>query len=227
MNPLRPLTSTASADKPTQYFRQTRPEMLSYIPDNANRIFDIGCGSGQFGAQLRLSGREVWGAELNPDAAAAAGLVLDHALCGNIETLMPQLPPAYFDCIIFNDVLEHLVDPFSMLRNIKLLLAPGGVVVASIPNVRYFFNMRELLVDRQWRYRDYGIMDRTHLRFFTRYSMADMFVDAGYVVQKIEGINGFTSWKFSLLNALLCGHIEDMRHEQFACVAEPQGEQNS
>lgn len=224
MNPSLHSPPTASADKPVQYFRQTRPEMLPYIPDHASRILDVGCGSGQFGAQLRHTGREVWGAELNPEAAAAAKLVLDHAFCGDIETLMPQLPPTYFDCIIFNDVLEHLVDPFSMLRNIQPLLAPGGVVVASIPNVRYFFNIRELLVDRQWRYRNYGIMDRTHLRFFTRYSMADMFVDAGYVVQKIEGINGFTSWKFSLLNALLFGHIEDMRHEQFACVAEPQGE---
>jgi hypothetical protein len=108
-----------------------------------------------------------------------------------------------------------------VLRRLKPCIAQGGVVVASIPNVRYYWNIRELLFEKQWRYRNYGILDRTHLRFFTKHSIADMFKEAGYEVERIDGINPFGSWKFSLLNLLLLGHIDDMRFEQFACVARP------
>lgn len=209
-----------SINKPLQYFGNERKEMLPYIPNDACRIFEVGCGSGQFIAQLRRPDRELWGVELDPKAAALAASSLDHALCGSIDDFLAVLPPLHFDCIVFNDVLEHLVDPHGLLDRIRTLLVPGGVIVASIPNVRYFFNLRELLVDRQWRYRNYGILDRTHLRFFTKLSMEDMFVSAGYRIRRIEGINSFSSWKFSLLNALLLGHISDMRFEQFACVAE-------
>lgn len=221
---MTPSIDTSAADKPSQYFRQNRPEMLPYVPSNAQKILEIGCGAGQFAAQLRSPKREVWGAEIDPAAASAAEQLLDRVLCGDIDTLIQKLPIAYFDCIIFNDVLEHLVDPYSLLSCLRSILIPGGVVVASIPNVRYFFNIRELLVDRQWRYRNYGILDRTHLRFFTKYSIADMFADAGYYICKIEGINGYKSWKFSLFNSLLFGHISDMRYEQFACVATPVSE---
>lgn len=210
----------STENKPAQYYGRQRSEMLPYVPAGARRIFEAGCGAGQFAAQLRTPQRELWGVELDPESASAARKVLDKVFCGDIDSLLAELPAHYFDCIIFNDVLEHLVDPFDLLRNLHAHLAPGGVVVASIPNVRYFFNLRELLLERQWRYRDYGILDRTHLRFFTRYSIEDMFRDAGYTLRRIEGINGFKSWKFSLLNALSLGHVADMRYEQFACVAE-------
>jgi 2-polyprenyl-3-methyl-5-hydroxy-6-metoxy-1,4-benzoquinol methylase len=206
--------------KPAQYYGRQRPEMLPYVPTSARHILEVGCGAGQFSAQLRNSERELWGVEMDPEAADKAKQALDKVLCGDVDSLFADLPAHYFDCIIFNDVLEHLVDPFGLLRRLHTLLAPGGVVVASIPNVRYFFNLRELLMERQWRYRDYGIMDRTHLRFFTRYSIEDMFRDAGYAVRRIDGINGFKSWKFSMLNVLSLGHVADMRYEQFACVAE-------
>jgi hypothetical protein len=95
-------------------------------------------------------------------------------------------------------------------------------VVASIPNVRYFFNMWNLVVHQDWQYTEQGILDRTHLRFFTRRSILATFESLGYCVECIEGINPLgRSRKFHLLNWLLFNKIEDMRYVQFAVVARP------
>lgn len=212
-----------SSGKPEQYYGQSRPEMRGFVPDGARRVLEVGCGAGGFSSQLRQPGRELWGIELDATAAEAARGVLDHVLCGDIDALLPTMPAGYFDAVIFNDVLEHMVDPYGLLQRLRKYMAPGGVVVASIPNVRYFWHVKEFLVEKQWRYRNFGIMDRTHLRFFTESSIRDLFEDAGYDVICLEGINGFRSWKFSLLATLLAGHIADMRFEQFGCVARIRG----
>src|SRR5262249_12512675 len=94
-----------------------------------------------------------------------------------------------FDCIVFNDVLEHMIDPYSALVYAKESLVPNGRVVASIPNVRYFDNVWSLLIDGSWEYCDAGILDRTHLRFFTKKSIESMFVDLGYDIEVLKGIN--------------------------------------
>lgn len=218
--PSQTSTMDQAKDNAQAYFGRARPEMLEFIPRSAQRILDVGCGSGGFAAQLMKPGKEVWGIEPDPAMAALASKQLTKTFCSDIETALGHLPVAYFDCVVFNDVLEHLVDPFSVLRQVQRYLCQGGCIVASIPNVRYFYNLREVLLDRQWRYRNFGILDRTHLRFFTEISMADMFADAGYRLIRQQGINGFKSWKFSILNALTRGHVADMRYEQFACVAQ-------
>lgn len=100
-------------------------------------------------------------------------------------------------------------------------------MVASIPNVRYFDNMWNLVVHQDWQYTDCGILDRTHLRFFTRRSILATFKDLGYCVECLEGINPleechpYRTRKFNLLNWLLFNKIEDMRYLQFAVVAHP------
>lgn len=203
------------------YFGQRRVEMLPFIPATARRVIDVGCGSGAFASQLLGEQREVWGIEPANEAASIAATRLDRVICATAEEALKELPLHHFDCIVFNDVLEHLVDPFAFLASIRSRLSATGVVVASIPNVRYFYNLRELLVDRQWKYRNYGILDRTHLRFFTALSMVDMFENAGYRVRQQVGINSYTSWKFKLLEWCTRGHVADMKYEQFACVAEP------
>jgi 2-polyprenyl-3-methyl-5-hydroxy-6-metoxy-1,4-benzoquinol methylase len=208
--------------KPEDYFVQTRPEMLSFIPKNAKRILEIGCASGLFGAQLKRDLKaEVWGVETDNDTSAVAREKLDHVLVGDIFQLMEDLPDRYFDCLVFNDVLEHLVDPFAVLLRMKGKIAQDGVVVCSIPNVRFFYILKNFLISKQWKYEDAGIMDKTHLRFFTKNSIIDMFNTLGYRVLKIEGINGIRSWKFSLINALSLGYLSDTRYLQFACVVKP------
>ncbi len=209
------------------YFQNERHEMLQYIPQKSYTILDVGCGGGSFGQLLKEQRPvEIWGVEMNEHAAAVAAQRLDRVVCGAFDSSL-NLPTQSFDCIVFNDVLEHLVDPFAALTYSKELLRAGGVIVASIPNVRYFDNIWNLLVCKDWQYSDYGILDRTHLRFFTRRSILSTFDALGYWVECIEGINYVEnlhphhSRKFHLLNQLLFNKIEDMRYQQFAIVAHP------
>jgi 2-polyprenyl-3-methyl-5-hydroxy-6-metoxy-1,4-benzoquinol methylase len=226
------IISTKSADKYDSedfgvYSRIERHEMLGYIPKEASIILDVGCAVGSFGKLIKSQCLcEVWGVEINEYAASVAAQKLDKVICGAFDEKL-DLPKSNFDCIIFNDVLEHLVDPFSALLFAKTLLRDGGKVVASIPNVRYFDNMWRLLVDRDWEYTQSGILDRTHLRFFTHNSIVKTFNDLGYDIEAIEGINPIEEFhpyrvrKFRFINYLLFNQIEDMRYLQFAIVAKP------
>jgi 2-polyprenyl-3-methyl-5-hydroxy-6-metoxy-1,4-benzoquinol methylase len=210
------------SEKPAVYFSQPRPEMVKFIPANAKRILDVGCAEGTFGASLKqMFGSEVWGVEPVPAVAEIASQRLDRVLCGDISAELDQCDDGYFDCIIFNDVLEHLVDPYHVLVDVKRKLSPQGVVVASIPNIRYFPVLKDYVFRGEWRYEDAGIMDKTHLRFFTRKSIIDMFPSLGYRLLRLEGINPRPSWKFTALNFVLLGRLSDSRYLQFACVAQP------
>ncbi len=209
------------------YFTHDRPQMRAYIPDSARRILDVGCGTGAFAAGLREvragSGTEleIWGIELAADAAATAATRLHRVITGRVEDAVATLPAAHFDCVVCNDILEHLAWPDAVLRDLRRVLRPGGVVVASIPNVRHFFNVWDLVVHGDWSYGDEGIRDRTHLRFYTRCSMRELFATAGYDVVRQDGINATGSWRFRLTNLLSLGRFADMRYLQFACVAIP------
>ena len=208
--------------KPDDYYVQTRPEMLQYIPSTARHILEAGCASGLFGMQLKQrSNAEVWGIEFDPESAKSAREKLDHVLCGDISELIDELPDEYFDCIIFNDVLEHLVDPFNILLKSKSKLNKDGMVVCSIPNIRFLYTLKRFVINKEWKYEDAGIMDKTHLRFFTKKSIDHMFTSLGYKILKLEGINGINSWKFSVLNFLSLGNLSDTRYLQYACVAKP------
>jgi len=208
--------------KPEGYHIQTRPEMMKYIPDSAKRILDVGCGQGLFGYQLKQKlSAEIWGIEIDKEASEIARTKIDKVLTGDLADLIDSLPDKYFDCVVFNDVLEHLADPFNALMLIKDKIAEDGIIVSSIPNVRYFYNLRDLLLKKQWKYEDAGILDKTHLRFFTQRSIVEMFNSLGYEIITIEGINPIRLWKFNLLNLLSLGYLSDTRYVQFACVVKP------
>jgi len=209
------------ANKSFLYYQGDRAEILPYIPKNSNCILDVGCSCGGFGELLKSKGfPEVWGVEIFEPAASIAAEKLDQVICGSFESSL-QLPINKFDCITFNDVLEHIVDPFEALRYCHNLLTSEGVVVACIPNVRHFYTIWELVVDGDWQYKEGGVLDKTHLRFFTRKSILSTFSDLGYSIEKIQGINPVHSRKFSLLNFLTLRRIEDMRYQQFIVVARP------
>ena len=206
--------------KTVQYYSHSRPEMAGFIPSTAKKILDVGCGKGHFASQFKGK-METWGIEIDPEMAKFAQTNLDKVLVGDVLEKMSELPDSYFDCIIFNDVLEHTLDPYSILKQIKNKLSPEGIVICSIPNIRHISVLKMLFIDKQWKYTNFGIMDKTHFRFFTRKSLADMFNDAGYEILKMQGINGTSWWKFYPLNILALGSLSDARYIQFACAAKP------
>ena len=207
----------------TVYFYRQRPEMLKYIPVDAQRILEVGCNDGTFCTTLRRSDRELWGVELNPEAGEKAKKVCDHVLIGDFNEVFSQLPQNYFDCVIFNDVLEHIYSPWDTVRDVKLLLSPTGVLVSSIPNFRYISNLiTEILFEGEFRYKpEGGVLDDTHIRFFTPKSMRRMFREQGYEVLVNEGLNPCKSWKEKLFITLTFGFLKDARYKQFATVAKP------
>ena len=205
------------------YFHSERPEMAKYIPEKAIRILDVGCSDGGFCNTLKRSDREIWGVEMNEIAAEKATKVCTRVLNGDFDTVYDQLPKNYFDCVTFNDVLEHIYSPWDTIKKVQSLLSPNGVIVSSIPNFRYIGNMiTEVFWEGEFRYKpEGGILDDTHIRFFTPKSMCRMYREQGYEVLLNEGINPCKSWKEKLFINLTFGFLKDARYKQFVTVAKP------
>ncbi len=214
------MSSNVNPDKPAIYYKAHRPEVLKFIPETCNNVLEVGCGEGQFGEVIKTKYKaEVWGVEISEEAAEKAKKVLDKLVIGDFSHEVNNLPENYFDCIILNDVIEHLVDPFNMLNDVKRIMKKGGYIVSSIPNVRFLGNLKKLLVEKDWEYIDQGILDLTHLRFFTKKSIIRMFESLGYNVVKIEGINP-TEKKllFEFLNLIFFRSLSDTKFLQYVCV---------
>lgn len=169
------------------YFLGARPEVAELVPKEAKRVLDVGCGFGGFGRTLRARGvPEIFGVELNPQARShLAGTYTDYWI-GDVEQIVIPPETGEFDCIVFADVLEHLRDPWGTLARYVSRLAPGGSVVASIPNVRNIGLLFNLIVRGRWRYEESGLLDRTHLRFFTRKEILELFSGAGLEVELVR-----------------------------------------
>jgi 2-polyprenyl-3-methyl-5-hydroxy-6-metoxy-1,4-benzoquinol methylase len=155
---------------------------------------------------------------MTPEPAAIAETKLDKVLTGACEDRIKDLPDGHFDVIYFNDVLEHLVDPYKVLEAIKSKLSPNGVIISSIPNVRYFRVLKKLVVNKNWEYEKDGVLDKTHLRFFTSKSIQKMYTDLGYKIQSHQGINKTKSIKPYLYNVPLFFSAMDIFYIQYATV---------
>lgn len=207
-------------NKPSGYYDNVRKEMLKYLPENSKKILDVGCGNGAFASLLKQKNQaEVWGIELMEKEAIIAKEIVDKLFIGNCEKYINDLPDNYFDAIYFNDVLEHLADPYSVLEDLKCKLAPNGVIISSIPNVRFFRTFSKVVFLKDWKYDDFGIMDKTHLRFFTNKSIKRMYEELGYEILIHEGINKSRSLKPILFNFLTFFSQMDIRVLQYATVA--------
>ena len=213
---------TRLPDKPAEYYENPRREMLNYIPQGTKTTLEFGCGSGNFSKLIKTEHRaECWGVEVHPHYAGMASEKLDKVINAEAHQALNQIPENYFDCIIFNDVLEHLQDPYSLLRNVKTKLRQHGVVVASVPNVRFWSNLKALAINGTWDYSETGRLDKTHLRFFTYNSLTKMFRQLDYDIVTVEGIGHTHSTTFKILNFLLLNKLEDAGYRQFACVIKP------
>jgi 2-polyprenyl-3-methyl-5-hydroxy-6-metoxy-1,4-benzoquinol methylase len=214
---------TQLPNKPVEYYENPRKEMLKYIPQGTKTTLEFGCGNGNFSELIKNEYHaECWGVEMHPHYAKKASEKLDNVINAEAHQVLNQIPENYFDCIIFNDVLEHLKDPYSLLREVKSKLNKYGVVVASIPNVRFWSNLKALVIDGMWDYKDTGILDKTHLRFFTYNSLIKIFRQLDYNIVAIEGLHPTHSTTFKILNTLLFNKLKDARYRQFACVIKPE-----
>jgi 2-polyprenyl-3-methyl-5-hydroxy-6-metoxy-1,4-benzoquinol methylase len=150
-------------------------------------VLDLGCASGRLGEALKGRGiaSEVDGVELSETAAAEARGRLDRVWVADLADFDWAETADDYDVIIAADVLEHLADPWRTLRDLRHRLAPDGTIIASIPNIRYWKVIWDLLVRGEFRYVDEGILDRTHLRFFTRASIRRLFADSGYTIDHL------------------------------------------
>ncbi len=211
------------SSKSTVYYHQSRPEMLAIVPDGSMSILDVGCGGGDFGVGLRQKcpSAEIYGIEINQEVAERAPSLYRQVYVGDVNAVLANLPDAGFDLIVFNDLLEHLVDPYTCLAACRRILRPEGRVLASIPNMRFWPALSDLIFQADWRYRDAGVMDETHLRFFTGKSIRRMFDDAGFEIEQMHGINKtwIFSWRWRILNLLFRGQLSDCLYPQFAVVA--------
>lgn len=207
----------------TNYYSYERKELQSFIPSGITRTLDVGCASGAFSVGLKNDfGVETWGIEMVHDVAEVAKTRLDRVLTGTFDEVYDDLPEKYFDCIFFNDVLEHMPNPEDCLEKIKKCLSPNGCIIASIPNMRYINVLKELVLKKDWEYKESGIMDKTHLRFFTKKSMARMFDKCDYDIKQLRGIHKISPYCLtSIINALLFNRIEDVKYMQFVVVASP------
>lgn len=199
-------------DKKDWYYAFVRRDIEPLLPAVSGRVLEVGCGGGGTLAWLKESGRatSTVGIELSPDAAAIARTRVDEVHCGDADELLAGLAESSFDLVLCLDVLEHLVDPWATLNRVRSLVRPGGRVITSLPNIRHHSVLLPLLFSGRWEYRDAGILDRTHLRFFSRQGIAAMFRHAG--LREIRELptyawNSWDKWKdratFGLLRGLL------------------------
>ncbi|MBL7976660.1 MAG: class I SAM-dependent methyltransferase [Candidatus Kapabacteria bacterium] len=180
-----------------QYYTVVRKEVFQFIPE-CDTILDVGCATGLNLKVLKEMGRckQTYGLEYVEEVAKQAQQNIDNVLCADVSAADLPYPDKFFDVILCLDVLEHMENPWRAVEKLKRVLKDDGVLIASIPNIAYIPVIIKLIF-RRFDYEDSGVMDRTHLRFFTLRSMKQMFQNAGFIVTKVKGTY-MLGWKLFL-----------------------------
>ncbi len=183
--------------------------MLSLVKGTPHRVLEIGCAAGENLLYLKCRGTDfAAGIEYSPEAAQLArARGIDEIIVGDIEKIQLPYPPASFDLLITSHILEHLADPWTVLRKLKCLLARGGQLVGALPNVRHHSVLLPLLLSGNWQYQDSGILDWTHLRFFSRQTVLALLSQTGFEVETVFAELG--GRKSRLANALSCNLLRN------------------
>ena len=196
-------------------------------------VLDVGSSTGYLAEILVKRGCRVTGFEIDPEAARQAEEHCERVIVGDVESLDlgEELDEGSFDVIIFGDVLEHLKDPLRALRRLKSFLGPRGYVVASIPNIAHG-SVRLALMQGKFQYRSLGLLDSTHLRFFTRESLEQLFKDAGLLITELRRTTrGIFDTEIEIDKQMVTEEILQLVREdpegatyQFVLTAQPFGE---
>jgi methionine biosynthesis protein MetW len=166
-----------------------RHDIVACVPPGARQILDAGCSNGSLGEALRsaVPGRTVWGIEADPTFCREAAARIDRVVQADLDGLAwtETFAAHRFDALIFADVLEHLRDPWTVLRDAVQVLSPGGVVVISIPNIRHVSAMYSIAIRGRFPRRERGLFDKTHLRWFTYGDAVALCRNAGLEVLRV------------------------------------------
>jgi len=203
--------------KDSSYFKNIRYDIIDLIPNGENKILDIGCGEGKTLLELKKQSKAQYivGVDVRP-------LGQEKSLDGffNIDIEHSDLPysDGFFDVIICADVLEHLIDPWETIRRLKKYLKSGGYLIASIPNIREIRTLYTILMQGDFRYVNAGILDISHLRFFCKKNIRELFEKAGYKIMRLTYDLDHNS-KRKLINRLSFGFLEELIVIQYLVIA--------
>jgi 2-polyprenyl-3-methyl-5-hydroxy-6-metoxy-1,4-benzoquinol methylase len=213
------------------YRANPRRDVLELLPrlKPGIKVLEVGCGEGGFCLAIPEA-TERWGIEPEPRAAEIATTRLHRVFVNTFDAIKPELPLNYFDLVVCNDVIEHMTDHDAFLRSVQDHMVPGSYIVGSLPNVRYYSNLFNLIAARDWHYKDSGVLDRTHFRFFTQRSVRRSLEEAGFAVSQVTGLNRMYSpgWRLrtvaerlfrDALILLSAGAARDIRYLQIGFVA--------
>lgn len=208
-------------EKQSSYYSDSRADLVELVVGAGLVVLDIGCGAGDMGKKLIELGKASWvsGVEIVRRQAEIAAAVLNEVIIGDISELELTWLHGRFDYIIAGDVLEHLADPWGVLKRLKPLLRDGGTLLVSIPNVRNWLILSQLILRGDWQYHKDGILDETHLRFFTRRSAIRLLHDSGYTVASVQPY--FWGPKSRRCNSLTFGLFEEFLARNWLIVAHP------
>lgn len=176
----------------------TYTKLIRWTGDG-KRVLEIGCHTGAMSKYLKDNGCLVTGVEIDPQAALEAKSICHSLIEGNIESeeIFGRLMGTY-DVIVFADVLEHLMSPEKILSKIKNLLSSGGYVLISLPNIAHWSVRRNLLLGK-FQYQEVGLMDKTHLHFYTFDSFKKLIEQQGYSIEKWEPVSNYNWFDFTFL----------------------------
>lgn len=205
------------SEKEADYFSNARTGILDLLPRFSARVLEIGCGAGQTLEMLKIKKLciETVGIELFTEAANEARSKVDTLYCMDVEkTPMPE-NIGKFNLILLLDVLEHLVDPWTFLSRLtNTHLADGGQIIISLPNARHFSLVIPLLLG-QFNYAERGILDKTHLRFFTKNSAANLLKNAGLNIEAMKPTSLELHLNSGKLNAITFGLFSGFLASQY------------
>lgn len=208
-------------DKPASYFANARLDFVEKLrtgPQSA--VLELGCGAGGTGRAVLAAGKagRYVGLELDPSAARVAAEHLTQVLVGDVQATDLAPLAGQFDALIISEVLEHLADPWTTLRRLADCVKPDGQVLASSPNIAHWSIIRNLLRGR-FEYREAGVMDQTHLRWFTPASYVALFEGAGFRIESVSSMRARDGWKARAFNAVTGGRMKHLFMAQVVVTA--------
>jgi SAM-dependent methyltransferase len=211
-------------DKQRGYFNYPRLDLLQMLPAGAGlRLLELGAGDGATlrAAKARGIASYTVGIDIvDPAAGGGGGEIdgvdgvdrvdrVDRFVVGNVEAMDLDLPLDHFDAVLCADVLEHLIDPWDVVRRLARHLRPGGIFLSSIPNLRNHRALAPIVLRGDFHYAEAGLLDRSHLRFFCRRNIRELFVQAGLVVEAMETNMGAYGLRHRAINFLTAGLLRE------------------